>query len=246
MDNMILNKFQSVTLPEIAEFGLMDRVEKKYVMHIEDLPKLLTLLPEHLRVLAFDGNPVSLYKTEYFDTHDNRMYLDHHRGKLNRYKIRVRSYDNTRTSYLEIKHKNNKGKTLKTRTDFTFEKDVITDDILIDFIEQNSPYNLKLLHPQITTHYKRTTFIDMLHQIRMTLDTYLSFEDTDRSCSLDNLCIIEIKKHSKDPTYFERTIHELGYKEFSVSKYCLAMVNLKNIKSNRFKSKFNKLNKILI
>jgi hypothetical protein len=246
MDNMILNKFPSVTLPEIAEFGLMDRVEKKYVMHIKDLPKFLTVLPEHLRVLAFDGNPFSHYKTEYFDTHDSRMYHDHHRGKLNRYKIRVRSYDNTRTSYLEIKHKNNKGKTLKTRTNVSFGKEVNTDDILIDFIEQNSPFNLQLLQPQITTHYRRTTFVDMQHQIRMTLDTHLSFEATDRSCSLDNLCIIEIKKHSKDVTYFERTIHELGYKEFSVSKYCLAMVNLKNLKSNRFKSKINKLNKILI
>lgn len=246
MDHSILSKFKTVTLQDITEFGLMDRVETKYVMHKKDLISFISTLPPNLNLLTFNTDPVSIYKTEYYDTEHNSMYLDHHRGKLNRYKVRVRSYENTRTAYMEIKFKNNKGKTLKTRTDINFDNTHLMNDNLIEFVEKNSPYDLNLLKPYITTNYNRTTFIDMQNQIRLTLDTQLSFEDADKSQTFENLCILEIKKTSAEQTYIERTMHQLGYKEFSISKYCLAMASLKNLKKNRFKSKINRLNKILL
>lgn len=39
------------------------------------------------------------------------FYHDHHNGKLNRFKIRQREYMDTKTSFLEVKFKNNQRRT---------------------------------------------------------------------------------------------------------------------------------------
>ena len=43
------------------------------------------------------------------------LYHDHHNGKLNRYKVRRRRYIDTDTEFLEVKLKNNKKRTIKSR-----------------------------------------------------------------------------------------------------------------------------------
>ena len=53
--------------------------------------------------------------TLYFDTPDRQMYAEHQRGRKNRQKIRVRRYESSGVSFLEVKRKNNKGRTDKKR-----------------------------------------------------------------------------------------------------------------------------------
>ena len=52
----------------------------------------------------------------HYDTDDRKFYLDHHNQRVNRNKVRFREYEGSKLTYLEIKHKNNKGKTIKKRT----------------------------------------------------------------------------------------------------------------------------------
>ena len=242
---LLLKKFQPVTLHDIAEVNLMDRNESKYILHAKDLPLFLENLPEDLKILHINEECISNYKTEYFDTIQSTMYLDHHRGKLNRYKIRLRTYTNTQMAFLEIKHKNNKGKTQKKRTATPVGTNLVCETGIHDFIKNNSPFSVGHLHTQIITHYKRITLIDVNNKIRLTIDTQIEFKDKDNQFEMNNLCILEIKKESSAPTHIEKQIRNMGYKKFSISKYCLAMAYLKNLKKNRFKLKINQLEKIL-
>ena len=70
----------------------------------------------HIQVKALsDGKLIHDYKSLYYDTEDWKFYLDHHNGRVNRNKIRFREYVGSKLTFLEIKLKNNKGKTIKKR-----------------------------------------------------------------------------------------------------------------------------------
>ena len=68
------------------------------------------------KVLEIDNERVHSYRSLYYDTDDRKFYLDHHNQRVNRNKVRFREYVGSKLTYLEIKRKNNKGKTIKKRT----------------------------------------------------------------------------------------------------------------------------------
>ena len=62
-----------------------------------------------------DGQRLTAYDTLYYDTLDLQMYLRHHDRQLRRQKIRVRTYVDSQLTFLEVKNKSNKGRTLQAR-----------------------------------------------------------------------------------------------------------------------------------
>ena len=64
------------------------------------------------------------YRSLYYDTVDRQFFLDHHNERVNRYKVRFREYVNSGLSFLEVKCKNNKKKTIKNR----IQVDAISSD----------------------------------------------------------------------------------------------------------------------
>jgi len=55
------------------------------------------------------------YKSEYYDTQDSQMYLNHHNRKGERSKIHIREYVHSCERFLEINDKSNKGFLIKNR-----------------------------------------------------------------------------------------------------------------------------------
>lgn len=87
-----LNQFNPITLQEMDGVKLMDRTDTKFTFNIQQLPEILEEAKEYYRILEVESNRISRYKTLYFDTEDFDLYNEHHSGKLNRYKIRHRTY----------------------------------------------------------------------------------------------------------------------------------------------------------
>ena len=110
-----LGKFQPVSLSEMDKVKLMRRTETKYVFDATMLPEVLDGLAGTYRVLEIEGVRRNPYNTVYFDTDNLKFYTEHHNGKLNRQKIRIRTYVNSAISFIEIKTKNNKGRMIKKR-----------------------------------------------------------------------------------------------------------------------------------
>lgn len=242
----ILNSYKSINLQEIKAVALMKRIDTKYVFHKSILPDLLLAARDTYELLKIDEHLAFNYLTEYFDTIDHKMYLRHHNGFQTRYKIRTREYVESATRFLEIKFRNNKRKTDKTRMILTDKRDGFSEEE-IRFIESNSPYKAIDLSKSVISNFKRITLANRKWMERITIDTIPEFLYEDSRVSLDNLIICEVKKEpGQFMTPMEHLLRDLRIKPFRISKYCLGSVLLKKeLKSNLYKEKIILLNKKL-
>ena len=110
-----LSGMHCITLDEMDSIKLMNRVDTKFLTDLETLGEILRRAAPLYRVLETGGEKVAGYDTLYYDTDGYRMYLDHHQRRLNRRKVRTRTYLTSGDTYLEIKRKNNRGRTRKKR-----------------------------------------------------------------------------------------------------------------------------------
>jgi hypothetical protein len=139
----IIDKFDRISLDEISKVELMNRTDTKYVFKVDKLNAVLKKALKNYRVLEINNERIHLYTNQYYDTYDYEMYLNHHNGKLNRYKIRCRNYNVSDVAFLEIKFKSNKDRTIKKRIRNNFSTNLNT--VSSNFIESNSPYKSKEL-----------------------------------------------------------------------------------------------------
>ncbi|NDP20981.1 MAG: polyphosphate polymerase domain-containing protein [Paludibacter sp.] len=242
-------RFDSIPLEEMDNVKLMNRVDTKFLLNIAHLPFLMSKAVDHYRIVEIDGHRISPYSTIYFDTDDADMYIMHHNGKLNRFKIRMRSYVNSKISFLEIKRKNNKGRTSKKRVEINVDQflSMTFSDDENHFITTKSPYLPSGLKPQLQNFFQRITLVDKNLTERVTLDTSLVYRDlaNGNDKSIDGLVIVEMKQDGAYKSYFKEYLNELKILPGSMSKYCLGMVLLyPDLKKNRFKKKLRIINKI--
>src|ERR1041384_2152206 len=92
-----IDKYQPITLEEMDNVKLMNRTDTKYTFHISRLDEVLEMVMENYRVLEINGKRISNYKTLYYDTNGLELYHKHQSGKLNRYKVRHRTYVDSNT-----------------------------------------------------------------------------------------------------------------------------------------------------
>jgi len=248
--SQLIASFDPISLSEMDSVKLMNRVDTKFLIGSKQLNVLLQKAQEHYRIVEIDGLRITPYSTIYFDTEDARMYMMHHNGKLNRYKIRMRSYVNSGISFLEIKNKNNKGRTSKKRIGITSNQFELKEleEVGTEFIQQtiNEPFSLV---PKLQILFHRITLVDKYLTERVTLDTRLSFQNMadEASQSVDGLVIVEMKQNGANSSHFKKYLDELRINSASMSKYCMGMALVNsNFKSNRFKNKLRKINKITI
>jgi len=217
---------------------------EEFVFSRDDLAELLNRLKGKYYILEINGKRVFQYVTEYLDTPAFAMYLKHHNKGLNRYKIRVRTYIETKQKYLEIKFKDNKGKTRKRRIKIT--DDDIHSPAFSRFIEDGTPFNTNQLNRVFINSFSRITFVDAQFTERLTIDTDLTFKRNGKETHFDNIAIAEIKNERKyRNSNFAEIAKGLGIYPQSFSKYTIGCIlNYPELKSNRFKKKLNVLNKL--
>jgi len=245
--NQLTQQFQTVTLDEIKPLRLMKRIDKKYVFDVSSLPSLLEAASPNYNLLKIEDSREQAYLTVYFDTNEHNLYLDHHRGKLNRYKVRIRKYLSSGDLFLEIKHKNNKRQTLKSRTDQPDNFQISPSQS--QFIKELTGVSASQLAPMVYVEFKRITLINMERKERVTLDYDLSFrnfQNEDQCHRLENIAIAEVKRNAFDnKSSFNKLLKEKRIYENGFSKYCMAMVLINDkVKKNRFKQRLRLLHKI--
>ena len=109
----ILNTFAPISLEQMSGVKLMNRTDTKFVTNIEKLRQLLLLAQRDYYVQEIDGERNQEYDTTYFDTLAFDMYRQHQCGHTNRQKIRFRTYCISGLQFMEVKTKNNHGRTKK-------------------------------------------------------------------------------------------------------------------------------------
>lgn len=223
----------------------MDRTETKFVFNFRKLSAILNEAKTYYKILDVKGNRISRYKTLYFDTKNFELYNKHHNGKLNRYKIRHRTYVESNTGFLEIKFKNNKGRTLKTRIEENIVP-ALNKGKAFDFLQKILPFNPLDLVPKIWINYSRITLVNKISAERLTLDLNLEFGKDGQKKSFNQLVIAEVKQDSKVASPFILMMRQKHIRESSMSKYCFAVAStFPEVKKNNFKEKLSIVNKLI-
>jgi hypothetical protein len=245
----ILENMDTITLKEMQAVHLMDRIDSKYVAPIALLPQLLNDIAPYFKVQINNGNRIAPYATQYLDTRGLGLFIMHQNGKLNRQKIRIRSYLDSHISFLEVKNKNNKGRTSKIRipvnlSHITSVKDLQEHE---SFLEKNSLFDSFLLEPVLTNNFNRITLVNNKATERVTIDYNLSFSNyqTGEKRILNQFAVLELKQDGWQYSDFRNELNKLRIKPSSFSKYCMGTVlTNQDIKYNRFKSKWLIINKL--
>lgn len=245
-DNIGVNQFETIKLKEMGAVKLMNRMDHKYWFHIDFLPGLLSSVSDDYYVLEIDGQSELPYSTSYFDTHQNHMFVAHHNGKLNRYKIRRRSYVSSGISFLEVKFKNNKGRTMKKRISSDINS-LQFNEKESDFIESSSPFSTGDLNLSLINSFSRITIVNKNFKERCTIDLGLAYEYAGKHVSLNDLVIVEIKIDGlAKASPLAKALSAQRIRPAGFSKYCVGRtVTDSDLKRNYFKNKIRRIEKTI-
>ncbi|MBI9045897.1 MAG: polyphosphate polymerase domain-containing protein [Anaerolineaceae bacterium] len=240
-----LNQFEPIALGQLGDVNLQDRVDTKYLLSANHLARLLKQVKINYQVLEVERKRLQHYQTLYFDTNDFKLYLQHHNKKLNRYKVRIRKYLDSDISKLEVKFKNNKGRTIKHRKGIS-EIHPVLDKESIKFIAEVTSFDPLYLEPKIWNEFLRVTLVSKTQVERLTLDLNLQFYNYYRSVSLGGLVVAEVKQnHYSSESRFIQEMKAMNLRPMRFSKFCTG-VNLMfaDIKQNRFKGRLLKIEQL--
>lgn len=247
----MLERFPPVTLEEMDSVKLMNRIDTKYLTTEKVLLELLEdAFVAGYRVLEVDGLRISPYDTLYYDTDGLRMFQDHHNRRLTRQKVRTRTYLATGNSFLEIKRKNNKGRTRKKRigipsADFwDFRGNAEADD----YLARHSAFTADVISPVLETLFDRITLVNPAMTERLTIDTCLVFRNrrSGVEASLKDAVIIELKQDGRASSQMKTVLLEHRIKPVRVSKYCIAVTLTEpHARCGRFKPKVRRIEKTI-
>ena len=241
----IVGTFNPISLKEMDSVKLMTRSDQKYICRIDQLPGILELARPDFKVLENHGTRLLGYESQYLDTPDHRMYLMHHNGRLNRYKIRIREYTESHEFFIEIKFKDNHRNTTKKRVSIGPDRNYHAPEIR-KFIEQNTPFSPDGLEPKLFSRFTRMTLVNHAILERVTIDVEPSWHFGETRISLPNVVILEVKSAKSSNTRgFGMLLRDARILPRRLSKYCTGTVLLyPGIKHNRFKPKMLHLNKL--
>lgn len=242
-----LFRMESITLEEMSGVKLMNRIDTKFLTTREKLVWLLQGAAENFMIQDSGNVRNSAYYTCYFDTRDVRMYYNHQRGKKSRRKVRIRQYVNSEVlPFLEIKDKNNKGRTKKKRVSMQEGTEIIDYD---DFINHNSEFSAHELLPRIENRFNRITLVDKEKSERITIDTSLEFHNfaTHIDIKLPELVIIEWKRDALScKSHLKPLLRQLKIQESGFSKYIIGMALTDcTLPQNRLKKKIRLIENLI-
>lgn len=243
----VLNAFNPIGLIEMDKVGLMNRIDSKYVFSSDKIPELLLNLNGFYKVLDISGERTFSYRTTYLDTPDFLFFRHHVTGKLERNKVRYRQYELTGDSFLEVKRKTNKNRTVKWRIKNSITENDIPDEKAIGFLQKYLSLNAELLKPVTTNRFNRITLVGSGMNERVTLDYNLQFSDTEgRIVCVPHIAIAELKRESGAAnSQIAKVLKEFSIRSTSFSKYCVGTSLLYDLPlRNTIKSKLLLLKKI--
>ena len=247
----ILDGFAPVSLEEMDAVRLMNRVDTKYLTDEATLAGVLRdAAAAGYRVLVAGGARVSPYDSVYFDTPELRMFSDHHNQRLRRQKVRTRAYVNSGDAFLEIKRKNNRGRTKKKRTAIPMAElpDFRADAAACRYLVDWSDFGAEEISPSLETLFQRVTLVNPALTERITIDTDLRFRNfrTGLETTLGEAVIIELKQDGRAASPMKGILLDHRVKPARISKYCIAVtLTDPSARSNRFKEKVRLIEKTI-
>ena len=242
----ILSTFAPISLEQMSEVKLMNRIDRKFVTTTDRLYKLLQMARQDYYIQEIDGERNPEYDTTYFDTVAFDMYNQHQWNHANRQKIRFRTYCISGLQFMEVKTKNNHGRTKKKRMKVSDMN--VCESEKRTFLSKHLNYQVDTLQPVLNNHFHRITLVNKAKTERLTIDSALCFHNlvSGKDKDMGNLVIIELKRDGLCFSPVLEMLHQLHIHPHGFSKYCMgsALTNTQ-LPIHRFKSNLIEINKIM-
>lgn len=243
----ILSQFKPITLAEMSSVKLMNRTDTKFVTTRTQLERLLVMARDDYYAQEIDGERNMLYDTTYFDTQNFDMYSQHQHGYACRQKIRFRTYVSSNLQFMEVKTKNNHGRTKKKRIEVT-DMD-LNDPEKREFLGRVLRFDVDQLQAHTHNFFHRVTLVNYAKTERLTIDTQLEFNNllTGEHRDMGPLVIIELKRDGLVFSPVLEMLRQLHIHPHGFSKYCMgAALTNDTLPQHRFKLKLREVDKILL
>ena len=243
----LLKTFAPISLEQMSSVKLMNRTDTKFVTTQQRLQQLLTMALKDYYIQEIDGERNPEYDTTYFDTRNFDMYCQHQYNHANRQKIRFRTYCISGLQFMEVKTKNNHGRTKKKRMEVTDMN--LRDEEKRQFLSEHLRYDAGSLQPALNNHFSRITLVNRAKTERLTIDSSLRFHNLQNDLMLDmgDLVIIELKRDGQVFSPVLEMLHQLHIHPHGFSKYCMgsALTCQHLLPVNRFKTKLIEVRKLV-
>ena len=243
----ILSHFAPISLEQMSGVKLMNRTDTKFVTDVVKLNQLLQLARREYYVQEIDGQRNMEYDTTYFDTLGFDMYNQHQWGHTNRQKIRFRTYCVSGLQFMEVKTKNNHGRTKKKRMEVSDMN--LADDGKRLFLDKHLRYGVDTLQPALNNHFSRITLVNKAKTERLTIDSALRFHNllNDERLDMGRLVVIELKRDGQVFSPVLQMLRRLRIQPHGFSKYCMgsALTGRDHLTVNRFKCKLIEVEKLV-
>ncbi|HBC28781.1 MAG TPA: VTC domain-containing protein [Prevotellaceae bacterium] len=242
----LLGRLSPITLEQMSGIRLMNRTDTKFVTSKAKLLELLRLAQGKYYAQCIGGSMVASYMTTYWDTPDHLFYLEHHNGHAPRQKVRVRTYVDSGTTFLEVKTKNNHGRTKKKRVEVPGQR-IEAGGGNEEFLQGLVHRGLGDMRPTVRNRFMRATLVNKDKTERLTIDFDVQFhnEETGMDAQTGDLVIIELKRDGNTYSPVLDILRRLRIKPSGFSKYCIGSVMTNStLKHNLFKPRMTTLSRL--
>ena len=244
----LIKKLPPISLEEMSGIKLMNRTDTKFVATEAQLSSFLAAVNGQYYVQQINGRRISSYHTIYFDTADFLMYTMHHKGRARREKIRVRTYLDSDDTFLEVKNKNNHGRTKKKRIEVNSAYSLNEErENVVPFLAKHAWYTLEEIAPVTENRFSRITLVNFGKTERLTIDFGLYFHNlnSNEENGLNHVVIIELKRDGNVFSPALAVIRDLRIKRSGFSKYCIgSILTNKDLKYNNFKDRLRYIQRL--
>lgn len=226
----LVGAFPPISLQALnGKAAMLERLDNKYVVRADVLDRAVPKLASLFDVLEIDGQRAFNYDTCYFDDADRRSYHDHHQGRRQRVKVRVRRYVEAGLCFVEVKLKDKRGATVKKRLPYDPAKFGTLDSAAMAHVEQTHQalYGRgfdRALEPVLQMSYRRITLVAREGGERMTIDTDIRFHGAEDNRGPDRDVFIVETKSANGRGLADAVLRELHqHPTNGCSKYCVGM-----------------------
>ncbi|MCQ7926437.1 polyphosphate polymerase domain-containing protein, partial [Salmonella enterica] len=169
--------FPPISLDEMASVRLMNRTDTKFVISLRQLAEMLHFAKDFYRVQETLGQRLIEYRTVYYDTTDWQMLRMHVTGRKSRQKVRARSYVDSNLTFVEVKKKDNHGRTRKKRIQIDAMPAGQLTAAAADFVSSRSWFQAASLTPAVANTFRRITLVNNEMTERLTIDLGLCLDN---------------------------------------------------------------------
>lgn len=227
----------AIDLTTLSEQGaLLTRQDRKYLVDVALLPHVVDQLATAAAALEIEGRRQLTYESVYYDTPSLVSYLQATRRRPRRFKVRSRTYVDSASSFLEVKTRDGRGRTVKERIELPGRAEPDGPELhqterafvasRLDRTVQAPETVAEVLTPTVRTRYRRATLFLPLDGARVTVDVDLQAQDRHGAgLVLPGMAIVETKTVGR-PCAADRVLWRLGQRPMKVSKYATSLAAL--------------------